>query len=289
MHEEVYADLLFLINFSMDFLCLFLTARFLRRKIRPVLITVSAVIGGAYSVLSLFLPFGVVISLLADAAVCALMCALTFRQKGKKFLQYLKEVAVYLLISTALGGIMTALFNLLNRFNLPLQSGGDSISSWLFFLLAIISGLAAIKSGNILKHLSSRKLLSVKIVFDNKSVTLTGMTDTGNIIRDPASGKPVIITDIKATLPILPEVLSRAVLTGKVDKITSIPAKYSTRVRIIPSVTVSGSKLLLGIVPDSIILSGERGDTDVSALFAPVSVPKMPEGCGAIIPGELNT
>ncbi len=288
MRQEVYADLLFLINFSMDFLCLYLTARFLRRRIYPALITIAAVVGGVYSVVSLFLPFGKLSTLIADAAVCALLTAITFRRRGRTSRAFLKETAVYLLVSTAVGGIMTALFNLLNRFDLPLQSGGDSISSWLFLLLALVSGVAAIKSGNILKRMASRRLLSVRIVFDKKSVTLTGMTDTGNILRDPASGKPVIITDIKATLPILPEEVSRAVLMGSVDPITEIPAKYSTRIKIIPSVSVSGSKLLLGIVPDRIILSGEHGDIDVAALFAPLSVPKMPEGCGAIIPGELN-
>ncbi len=288
MRQEVYADLLFLINFSMDFLCLYLTARFLRRRILPARITFAAIIGGVYSVVALFFEIGIILSLLADAAVCVLMCALTFHRRGRKKMQFLKETAVYCLVSTALGGIMTALFNLLNRFDLPLQSGGDSISSWLFFLLALISGFAAIKSGGILKRMASRKLLTLKIVFDQKSVTLTGLTDTGNIIRDPASGKPVIITDIKATLPILPEPVSRAVLSGRVDAISDIPAKYSTRIRIIPSVTVSGSSLMLGIIPDSITLAGEKGETDVSALFAPMLIPNLPDGCGAIVPGELN-
>ena len=72
MREEVYADLLFLINFSMDFLCLYFTARFLRRRMRLALITSAAIIGGIYSVASLFLPFAKLEILLCDVAVCAL-------------------------------------------------------------------------------------------------------------------------------------------------------------------------------------------------------------------------
>lgn len=288
MRGEVYADLLFLINFSMDFLCLYLTSRFLRRRMRLALITSAAIVGGIYSVVSLFLPFGKYELLLCDIAVCALICAIAFHSPDKAISQFIKEVFVYLLISMTLGGIMTALFNLLNRLNLPLKQGGDSISSWLFLLLAIISGLTALGSGNILRRMSARRMLTVKIEFDKKSVTLHGMTDTGNVLRDPASGKPVIITDIKSTLPILPDPLRRAAMAGRVDYLANIPTKYSNRVRIIPSVTVSGSRLLLGVVPDKIILSGERGESDVSALFAPMPLTSMPEGCNAIIPGELN-
>ena len=185
MRGEVYADLLFLINFSMDFLCLYLTSRFLRRRMRLALITSAAIVGGIYSVVSLFLPFGKYELLLCDIAVCALICAIAFHSPDKAISQFIKEVFVYLLISMTLGGIMTALFNLLNRLNLPLKQGGDSISSWLFLLLAIISGLTALGSGNILRRMSARRMLTVKIEFDKKSVTLHGMTDTGNVLRDP--------------------------------------------------------------------------------------------------------
>lgn len=289
MRQEVYADLLFLINFSMDFLCLYLTARFLRLRIRPALITLAAAIGGVYSVVSLFLPFGRLLTALIDFSVCALLCGVTYFSKTKKPRQFAKEIFVYILVSMALGGIMTALFNLLNKLDLPLQSGGDSISSWLFLLLAIVSGAAAMSSGNILRRMAARKIMNVRIVFDRKSVAFSGMTDTGNVLRDPASGKPVIITDIRATLPILPAEVVEAVVSGKLDSIPSLPARYAGRIRIIPSVTISGSRLIIGIVPDKIILSGEHGDKDVTAIFAPVKISSLPEGCAAIIPGELNT
>ena len=288
MRQEVYADLLFLINFSMDFLCLYLTARFLRLRIRPVFITIAAVLGGIYSVASLFLPDIPLIIGLCDIAVCILLCILTFHRKGLKSGQFFKQLFVYLLVSMALGGIMTALFNLLNRLDLPLQSGGDSISSWLFLLLAMISGAAALGSGRILKRMSARKMLNIKIYFDRKIVTMTGMTDTGNILRDPASGKPVIITDITRTLPILPDEVRDAVLSGSLESLPELPARYASRVRIIPSTSVSGSKLIIGVEPDKIILSGESGEKDVAAIFAPVKINSLPEGCSAIIPGELN-
>ena len=223
----------------------------------------AAIVGGIYSVVSLFLPFGKYELLLCDIAVCALICAIAFHSPDKAISQFIKEVFVYLLISMTLGGIMTALFNLLNRLNLPLKQGGDSISSWLFLLLAIISGLTALGSGNILRRMSARRMLTVKIEFDKKIVTLHGMTDTGNVLRDPASGKPVIITDIKSTLPILPDPLRRAAMGESIS--ANIPTNTQTGCGLFKRYGF-GSRLLLGVVPDKIILSGERGESDVGAV-----------------------
>ena len=55
MGGEVYADLLFLVNFSMDYLCAYLTAAMLRRRAEPWRLLISSTVGGIYAVLALFL------------------------------------------------------------------------------------------------------------------------------------------------------------------------------------------------------------------------------------------
>ena len=133
-------------------------------------------------------------------------------------------------------------------------------------------------------------MVNADITFDGNSITLCGITDTGNILHDPASGKPVIITDIISTLPILPDIIKESILSGNIDLISNIPPKYMRKIRIIPCNSISGSKLIIGIVPDRIIIHNENTKNDVSAIFAPVNIPGgFPKGCNAIIPGELNT
>lgn len=288
MQHEVWGDLLFLINFSMDFLCLFLTARLLHRRLRPIPALGAATIGGIYSVAALFLDVGRLGSLLIDGAMCALMCWLAFIRRGRSGRQYLAEVGVYLISAIALGGLMTVLFNLLGRLNLPTRSGGDNISAWLFLLLALVSGLAAWRGAGFLRGLPSRSVCDVEITFCGRSVLLHGITDSGNLLHDPITGRAVIITDTERTLPILPPGVREAVVSGRLERLEDVPQGYAGRVRLIPGTTVAGSRLLVALVPDKIVLHSPRGQAEVCAVFAPAALPSMPDGCTAVVPGELG-
>lgn len=287
VQHEVWGDLLFLINFSMDFLCLYLTARLLHRRLRPLPAIGAAVLGGVYSVAALFIEASRPISLLLDAAVCALMCAVAFARRGRRWRQLLSEIGVYFAVATALGGMMTALFNLLNRLHLPKNTGGDSISAWLFLLLALISGLTAWRGTGLLRGLRSRSFAEVEIAFCGRRLTLHGVTDSGNLLRDPITGRAVIITDTHSTLPLLPPGVREAVVSGRLEQLEHIPESYAGRIRLIPGKTVAGSRLLVALLPDSITLHTSRGAVEVAAVFAPAELPALPDGCSAVIPGEL--
>lgn len=288
MQREVYADLLFLINFSMDFLSLYLSTRFLHRQVKPVPMCLAAIIGGLYSVCSIFLSLKKILLLSLDILICLLMCTIVFYSKETKIKKLLSATAFFVLISSILGGIMTVLFNQLNRFNLPLKNGGDNISVWLFLLLAAISAITTFNGGNFFKKASTQKIVNAEITLNGNSITLSGITDTGNILHDPASGKPVIITDINATLTILPDIIIESILSGNIELISDIPKQYVNKIRIIPCSSISGNKLILGIVPDKVVIHNKNGANDVSALFAPLNIPSLPKNCEAIIPGELN-
>ena len=287
MQSEVYADLLFMINFSMDFLCLFITSRILHCRLKIFLAFAAAVIGGIYSIAVLFIPWSKTSIIITDLMICASMCAMCFISHGTSLKQYIQSVFVYLACATALGGIMTALFNVLNRLDIPENAGGDNISSWMFLLLAIISGFSAIRSTSFIKKKNDQKTSEAEIIFENKRIIFKGLSDTGNIVKDPSSGKSVIITDLEKTLPLLPEILQNAIKTNNTEYLCSLPLKYSKRIRLIPSQTISGNRLLIGIIPDQILLHTDDGVLDVSAIFAPVSLYDLPLNCNAIIPGNL--
>ena len=72
MTEEIYGDVLFLINFSMDFLSLFITGKIMHLKMNKWRLLASATVGGVYGVASLFFPFDGVLLVLANV-VCAFM------------------------------------------------------------------------------------------------------------------------------------------------------------------------------------------------------------------------
>ena len=83
MTEEIYGDVLFLINFSMDFLSLFITGKIMHLKLKAWRVLVAASIGGVYGVEALFFPFDGIPLVFANIACAAVMCFIAFRSKGK--------------------------------------------------------------------------------------------------------------------------------------------------------------------------------------------------------------
>ncbi len=289
MVTEVYADLLFLINFSMDYLCLYICARVLRRKMNLPRMVISAAIGGVYSVFSLIINLSGIVSLVVDIGVCILMCAIVFAEKSRRISSTLLCSFLFLGISMMTGGAMTAIFNLLNRLDLPIDAiGEDGISPYLFAILAIISGIITLRGGDVLSRKSTVTTCTLKIQVKQKEATFKALSDSGNLARDPLGGKPIIIVDRNIFSEIADISFFDELASGKTPK--NIPYRNT---RIIPIKTAVASSLLVAISPDK--LSVELYDSkkkrnltaEIDALVAPSELGEIGEGCNAIIPAEI--
>ncbi len=131
--------------------------------------------------------------------------------------------------------------------------------SKIYFLYGIT--LCGIGLLTFLGHTGSRLFVPVELQYRQKTVKLTALRDTGNLLRDPVSGKPVMIVgaDIAKEL---------TGLTGKqllkpVDVIGAIPG-----LRLIPYKTVGESgKMLLALQIPNTKIGGRYGSSIVA--FAP--------------------
>ncbi len=270
----------------MDYLCLYISAKILRRALRAKRMILASLLGAVYSVASVFLLVEPWLALMIDILVCLCMCAVAFYAK-KQFKKTLVSALLYFLVSMTVGGIMTALFNLVNELDLPFViTDSDGLSVWGFALLAIIAGIFAIFGGNFIFKKKEITSCQLKILFDGKEKTFNGMTDSGNLIRDPISGRPVIIIDRR---------LADGFVDTKIleDFTLGIPSKsraYSG-MRIAPISTVSGKSVLVLLRSDRITLTYTRGSKQESiqpdAMFALGNIGKSAEGYDAIIPYSL--
>lgn len=287
MGESVYVDLFFLINFSMDFLCFFLTARLLHRRPSPLRMLAASAVGGLYADLALFFVAGRLLSLTIDVGVCALMCLIAFGER-KKLKSLLLYVPVYTAISMALGGIMTALFTLFNRASfLDTESAeGDGISVWTFFLLALISGVLTLLGGRFFRKNTAQTRASVSVSFGGKTVHLSALTDSGNLLREPLSGKPCIVADVGAMESILPKEIIFAVKNDPTS-IEKIAPRYAKSLRMIPTNTATGRGILLGLRAEKITVDCGKGEKTVDATIALSSLGRTADGTDALLPSEL--
>lgn len=282
----VYGDLLFLINFSMDFLCFYITCLLLHERLRVGRACISSALGGAYSVIALFLTVGRWGALAADIACCFLMSAIVFGGKGVRFGKIIKACALYVFVSMLLGGIMTATFSILNKTHL-FSGDADSkegISVWIFALLAIVSGAVTVFGGRFFRSSSKVREAVVEIENAGKRVRLRALSDSGNLACDPISGKAVLIATIRSAREIIPpEFLP---VFEDVSCIERISVSAASRVRLIPSSTVLGSTILPAIKVNKIKVISGKSEKLVDALVSFVPRDDL-SGYDAVIPQDV--
>lgn len=274
MGQTVYADVLFLINFSMDFLVLYLCAKLSRRRINCFRYVLAAVFGGAYGVAALFLPQNGLTPLICDALSLAIICTVAFYSKEIRLRDFVGRCALFAGVSAILGGMMSAFYSVLNRSGLAVleHDGGDDISVWIFALIAALGGAAAVVGGKRMKSIAAAKQSSIEIGFGSRTVRLRAMTDTGNLLTDPLSGRGVAICELDAVKELFPCELVEYWEMGDIGSISAIPEKYALKLRYVPAKGAAGTKnsMLTAIVPDifKVICEGKEVDADV--LIAPV-------------------
>lgn len=291
MGQTVYGDLLFLINFSMDFLVLFITSKFLSVKLRPLRAAIAAAIGGAYGVLALFLDMDRAPLLLCDVALAIIIPTVAFWHKGARIKDILWRGAMFFGVSLLLGGIMSGLFALLGKVELdaPNADGEDEMSVWLFALLAAAGSAAALVGGRRLNRLSQSRTAEITITVGGKSKTLTAMTDSGNMLYDPLGGRAVVICELDAVEELFDSELVGFWRKGDISAVQALPKRYSASLRFIPAKGALERKvsMLCAVAPDSFFISCESGEGESDVLVAPVAFALSAGESRAIIPPGL--
>ncbi len=286
MGQTVYVDLFFMINFSMDFLCFFLSSQLLGEKLRLFRTLAAAMLGGAYACVALFLPFDGFWALLLDVLLCVLMCIISFGVARS----VLVHTLVYFAVSMTLGGFMSALFALLNKAELGLDAvQSDGISAWVLAVLAIISALFALIGTKFFRKRTAVRYASVAFELDGEERELRAFCDSGNLLRDPISGRVCVLVCVQALNGFVTDEVIEAARTKNVAPLASTDASMARRVRLIPARTATGEGCLLAIRPDRILVGEDGGkpQKQVDAYLALSEEKSFTDGCEALLPNEL--
>ena len=267
--ESVYIDLYFLVNVSMDFLCLMIAAVLLHRKAKQWRVLAASVLGGVYAVAALLLTWDGIFGIVLDTVAVVAMCLVAFGKRKSSLLSVLRLPAVVWISSLVLGGIMTALFALLNRLDLPLDAlQGDGLSVWTFVLVSAVAGVLTVKSGRWFGLLGKAKCAEVEVTLFGNTAVLRAMVDTGNLLCDPISGKSVIVAELETLRPLLPPQLVHACESEDFSAYLK-DHERAKRIRLIPAGTANGNSLLLAIVPDAVTVTVGEESFSSNHLIAP--------------------
>ena len=285
---EVYADLLFMVNFSMDFLCFYITAVIMHRKLPKIRTFISCTAGGIYSVVSLFPDLLWIFSFASDIGACILMCAIVFYRKKSRAVSVLLMSVVYFAVSALLGGIMTAAYNLLNQLDLPIDAiSSDGIDAWVIALLAVGGSLVTVLFAKFFRKSTSQRLCRVSVTVGSQTVSIDSVCDSGNLLRDPISGKCVIVADIEKIKILLPYEIYISLSSSNCRDcpVLSSDDEFSKRVRLIPTRTANGTGMLYAFLPDRTVISDQKDQDKGHEAEVLIALSVIPEG--ALVPSEL--
>ena len=289
MEQTVYGDILFFVNFCMDFQCLFLTAKLLHRPFSLIRGAIFATFGALYACVALFLSVSGLWAFAADCGVCFLMCVGTFLQKDGKLRHTLLPFALYFGVSFAVGGVMSGIASLLSHIDAPMGTQGEELSSGAFFLLALLGGVLTFFWGRFTQRRAKGKRAELTLSFEGRTLPVTCMVDTANLLRDPVGGKPVVLLDRLAARELLPGELLHIAEQREPSKLSDLPHDIVRRVKLIPAAAATGQGLLLAVVPDRALLDMGKGAFEVEVLVAPVALFTDGNDYKALLPAELIT
>ncbi|MCM1495021.1 MAG: sigma-E processing peptidase SpoIIGA [Bacteroides sp.] len=225
MKYTIYLDVLFLINFGMDFLIIWLTGRLCGQRASWWRYLISPLAGSTLLILLTWLPipFPWMYYIGSYGMIGMIMCCLAFRPTG--IWQGLKCYGCQLMITFLLGGIMNWLY-----FSTPLGEwcvhslGGQGLQLRELFLLVLLSGgiIAVLTTGfRQLRREQGQETYQISLYFEGHNIYGTGFVDTGNFLKDPLSRRPVAVVSADWLSPVLPDAYRRLVTvyleTGRID------------------------------------------------------------------------
>lgn len=259
----VYADILFLVNFSMDFLTLYLTGRLMHRPMRRVRLIAAAVLGSAggtmYSLVSEQSgTVGTLISISAGLLLSAVMVLIGFGKPSSCVSLIRDSISVWG-AGTLLGGIMTLVLSLGEPVYMSTNNSFLPAFAACFF---VSIGLTRFFSS-----VGAKKSVTVEIEAAGKTCIFEALCDSGSFATEPISGLPVIIVSSTAARE-WSEMLKRE--------------QCPLKLRMIPIHGIGGESLLRGFIPDSTLIDGRK----VEAVIA-LQDSQGFAGCDAIAPSVL--
>ncbi len=254
----VYADLVFLINFLVDLLLLMAAGKLSGRRVRFPRATLGAGLGALYATACCFPGLSFLGNPLWRLVSLVGMTVLVF---GVDLLA-LRQGVLFFLLSMALGGLAIG-FSAGTVWTLVLAGAG----LWLLCLLGF--------GGD-----PNTKYAEITVNYRGKQVQLTALLDTGNSLKDPISGCPVLVADDRAAAALLD--LSPRDLENPLQ---TLEAGRGSGLRLIPYHTVGNpTGFLLAVMPDSVLADGK--EVRLMVAFAPHSLGEN-KGFNALAGGRI--
>ena len=266
MGIEVYADVVFLINFLMDCLILWCAGRIARRR-AGVRRTAAggAIMAALYCALVFLVPYSLLLNILASLWILMIGVYTVFAPR--KIRDFAKLIIYSYITAFVLGGLGMTLFYHTGVAGLIWSvTGATSGSASLKILLASVCAFYIIfRLGHAWlerRALKRRLCLDVKIFCGESCARLCALVDTGHSLRDPLSSCPVIIAEAECLKAFIPEGLEQGDLSEVI--LAAEKTGLGGRLRMIPFESLGKQHgMMVGFRPDRVEITRDKSTFSV--------------------------
>ena len=205
----IYLDIIFVENILMNYIILFATLVILKAKNKwqQIRLLVSGVIGSVYAIIVYLDILPIYSGIIAKAILSIVMVYVAFNPQSIK--QLFKQLLIFYLTSFIFGGCTFALIYFIKPENVQMRNG--VFVGMYPIKVAIIGGVIGFIITQIAFKINKNKLntkntiFDIQIYYEDKTINIKALLDSGNMLKDPVSEIPVIIIEKEIMYKIIPK------------------------------------------------------------------------------------
>ena len=261
----IYIDIIIIENLIMNYIILYATGLISKNKIYYLRIFFASLIGAIYVATQYISNLAIYSNTIIKIILSIIMVLIAFNPQDMK--KMLKQLLLFYLTTFTFGGVATYLIYVLKPENIIIENGmfvGTYVLK-VIFIGAIVGSIILIISFKISKNKMTKKdmICQVKIKLNQKEKILNAIVDTGNMLKEPITGSPVIVVEKNALYDLMPkEILNNTeyILGGDFEKIPEdIKNEYIPKLKIIPFSSLGKQNgMLVGIKPEKVEVINEE-------------------------------
>lgn len=269
MYLEVYPDLIFLLNFGLDFILIFLLKKVNRKSSNLLRMTLSASVGAVSAVFVGIFPWMNVLLKFCIIYIAASVLMISIAFGKLLWTDLIKQLIVLNLITYFVGGLMNSIYYHTNFRLYLVNLGNGVIFSNISALFVVVTAIAIVFIALLILRLlriykdHAPETYEVELILENRSVLSRGLMDSGNCLYDPIYKRPVMVIDNTLMNELLTTEFRKDLEEARNymesnDYDTSqwnISTEHVLRLRFVPYRSVGKSGMLPGIKLDKVLIN----------------------------------
>ncbi len=264
----IYADILFTLNWWLDFLLLLGVRRALGVGARPWRLALGALVG-ALSAAVLFLPMlPWWLSLAVKLVAAGAMVAIAFIWQGWR--AFGRQVLLLFGLSAGLAGLCGGLYFFAAPTDFYVFNGVvyyDLPPLLLVALTVVCYGGLCVVESLMRRRAPAGRCFTLRLSYGDSTVSVRCLYDSGNHLTEPFSNRPVLVVERAVAACLLPVPASPE----------ELPPPDRAGWRLIPFDSLGGQGLLPAFVPDQVVAVTAGGERTLSPCYVAVC-PRLGRG-----------